>query len=131
MNVKNCRNCGRLFNYITGIVICPACKDSLEAKFQVVKEYVREHKGAGIAEVAEVCEVEPSQIRQWLREERLEVTEGSALFLNCESCGTPIRSGRYCDRCKIELSRGLNSILKEGSRKNSADSKDSARMRYI
>ena len=85
MNVRNCRNCGRLFNYISGIVICPACKESLEAKFQEVKEYIREHKGAGIQEVAEACDVETAQIRQWLREERLEVTENSALFLNCES----------------------------------------------
>ena len=30
MEVMNCRNCKRLFNYITGPMICPACKDKLE-----------------------------------------------------------------------------------------------------
>lgn len=133
MNVRNCRNCGRLFNYISGIVICPACKESLEAKFQEVKEYIREHKGAGIQEVAEACDVETAQIRQWLREERLEVTENSALFLNCESCGTPIRSGRYCDKCKTELTRDLNGILKDSqqSQKPVEDKAQGARMRFI
>lgn len=133
MNVRNCRNCGRLFNYISGIVICPACKESLEAKFQEVKEYIREHKGAGIQEVAEACDVETAQIRQWLREERLEVTENSALFLNCESCGTPIRSGRYCDKCKSELTRGLNGVLKDSQQRQKPveDKAQGARMRFI
>lgn len=133
MNVRNCRNCGRLFNYISGIVICPACKESLEAKFQEVKEYIREHKGAGIQEVAEACDVETAQIRQWLREERLEVTENSALFLNCESCGTPIRSGRYCDKCKTELTRDLNGILKDSRQRQKPveDKAQGARMRFI
>lgn len=133
MNVRNCRNCGRLFNYITGIVICPACKESLEAKFQEVKEYIREHKGVGIQEVSEACDVESAQIRQWLREERLEVTENSALFLNCESCGTPIRCGRYCDKCKMELTKGLSSVLKDGQQKQMPveDKAPGARMRFI
>ena len=26
MEVMNCRSCKRLFNYITGPMICPACK---------------------------------------------------------------------------------------------------------
>ena len=133
MNVRNCRNCGRLFNYISGIVICPACKESLEAKFQELKEYIREHKGAGIQEVAEACDVETAHIRQWLREERLEVTENSALFLNCESCGTPIRSGRYCDKCKTELTRDLNGILKDSRQRQKPveDKAQGARMRFI
>ena len=98
-----------------------------------MKEYIREHKGAGIQEVAEACDVETAQIRQWLREERLEVTENSALFLNCESCGTPIRSGRYCDKCKTELTRDLNGILKDSrqSQKPVEDKAQGARMRFI
>lgn len=111
MNIKNCRVCGRIFNYIAGAVICPACRESQEAKFQEVKEYVREHKGAGIAEVAEACDVEPAQIRQWLREERLEVTEDSAVFLNCEFCGAPIRCGRFCEKCKGSMKKELQSVI--------------------
>lgn len=111
MNVKNCRKCGRLFNYISGYQLCPGCKEGLETKFQEVKEYVREHKGIGINEVAEACDVEPSMIRQWLREERLELTEDSGIMLACESCGALIRSGKYCDKCKYNLANGFNRIL--------------------
>lgn len=112
MNIRNCKMCGRIFNYVAGPVLCPGCKDSLEAKFQEVKEYVREHKGAGIAEVAEACDVEAAQIRQWLREERLEVTEDSAIFLSCESCGAPIRCGRFCEKCKMEVTKGFKDVVR-------------------
>ena len=111
MNVRSCRKCGRLFNYISGYQICPACREALEVKFQEVKEYVREHRGVGINEVAEACDVDPNMIRQWLREDRLELAEDSGIMLACESCGGLIRSGRYCDKCKSNLVNGFNSVL--------------------
>ena len=84
MNVRNCRKCGKLFNYISGMPICPACKDLLEEKFQTVKKYIRENRLADIKEVAEACEVEVGQIQQWIREERLEFTEDSPVKIPCE-----------------------------------------------
>ena len=135
MNVRNCRNCGRIFNYLTGIVICPACRDALEAKFQEVKEYVSNHRGAGIAEVAEACNVEAAQIRQWLRDERLEVTEDSAIFLTCEGCGGPIRSGRYCESCGNAMKKGFREAMRasrtETTANPSGDKATSAKMRFL
>ena len=49
MEVMNCRNCKRLFNYITGPMICPACKDKLEKKFGEVKQFIRENPNKNIA----------------------------------------------------------------------------------
>lgn len=91
MNVRNCRKCGKLFNYISGMPICPACKDKLEEKFQAVKKYIRENRLADIKQVAEDCEVEVGQIQQWIREERLEFTEDSPVKIPCENCGASIR----------------------------------------
>ena len=136
MNVRNCRNCGRIFNYVTGTVICPGCRDALEAKFQEVKEYVSTHRGAGIAEVAEACEVDAAQIRQWLRDERLEVTEDSAIFLTCEGCGGPIRSGRYCEDCNNAMKRGFRDIIRANRtettpQKPKTDKDSNAKMRFL
>jgi len=108
----------------------------LEAKFQEVKEYIRNHRGAGIAEVAEACEVEPQQIHQWLREDRLEVTEDSAIQLTCENCGAPIRSGRFCERCKNNVSQGFQTILDEHASKpapmkKKTNDKDNPKMRFL
>ena len=136
MNIRNCRVCGRIFNYMTGAPICPACRESLEAKFQEVKEYIREHRGAGITEVAEACDVDTAQIRQWLREDRLEVTEDSPMFLNCESCGAPIRSGKYCDKCKVDMTKGFNDVVKSSRptpppQKKPTGDDPGARMRFL
>lgn len=111
MTVRNCRKCGKLFNYIQGVPICPSCKEEVEKTFQEVKTYVREHKNAGIQEVAEACNVETSQIKQWIREERLEFTSDSSVMLPCEKCGTMIRSGKYCDRCKQNMADSLSSAI--------------------
>ncbi len=134
MNVRNCRTCGRIFNYVAGPLICPACREKTEEKFQEVKEYIRAHKGVSVNEVAEACDVDSAQLRQWLRDERLEVTEDSALFLNCEGCGAPIRSGKYCDKCKMNMSRGFGQVLRTSHQEPEPPQKhsdDSARMRFL
>lgn len=136
MNVKNCRLCGRIYNYVAGPNVCPSCRDSMEAKFQEVKEYIRNHKGCGIQEVSEECDVEAAQIRQWLREDRLEVTEDSAIFLTCESCGAAIRSGRFCDKCTGSMMRDFNGVLSAGQKPAAAPQptrkdSDKAKMRFL
>lgn len=135
MNVRSCKKCGRLFNYITGAPMCPACREAMEEKFQVVKAYIREHKGAGITEVSEACDVDAAQIRQWLREDRLEVTQDSALFLNCESCGTAIRSGRYCEKCLATMTQGFHNAM-NATRQSMVKAEDKnngqgAKMRFL
>lgn len=111
MNVRNCRKCGKLFNHISGMPICPACKDKLEEKFQEVKKFIRENRMADIKEIAENCEVEIGQIQQWIREDRLEFTSDSPVKIPCENCGASIRSGKYCEKCKKEMSNTLSNAI--------------------
>lgn len=111
MKVLNCRRCGKIFNHAVGPVICPACRDSLEAKFQETKAFIRQNGKATIPEVCENCDVEPSLLRQWIREERLQFSDDSPIKVNCEGCGVMIGSGRYCDKCKASLMNGLGSMV--------------------
>ena len=75
MNVRNCRKCGNLFNYMVGPILCPACREALEEKFKEVKSYIVKNPGVGIQQTSRECEVEVSQIQQWIREERLAFSE--------------------------------------------------------
>ena len=134
MNARNCRKCGKLFNYVSGPPICMACREALEVKFQEVKEYIREHNHATIPEVAEACDVSQNQIQQWLKDERLEVTEGSGIALLCENCGEPISSGRFCAKCKSSMANQLNeSIRKPEAPKPQPkkDTKENPKMRFL
>ena len=135
MNVKNCRMCGRIFNYVAGPFVCQVCREDLEKKFQEVKEFIRENPGVTIPEVASACDVDPGQIRQWLRDERLQLAENSPIYLNCDGCGAPIRCGKYCDKCKVDTTRGFKEILNQNKPKvpehKKTDPITNAKMRFL
>lgn len=113
MNVVNCRKCGKLFNYIAGPQVCPMCKEAAEQKFQDVKKYIQTHRGCSMAEVTEECGVDVGQIQNWIRQERLQFADDSPIKVTCESCGAMIGSGRLCAKCKSEMTRNLNNMMKK------------------
>lgn len=110
MDIKNCKRCRRIFNYIGGDQYCPSCREEVEKKFQEVRDYLIDNNGASVREVVENCEVEESQVRQWVREERLEFSSDVNTGITCEKCGVPISTGRYCNKCKVEMMNNLNGI---------------------
>lgn len=120
MDVRNCRKCGKIFNYVAGPHICPACREQLEEQFTKVKDFIRENKEANMAQICEACEVPESQIKQWIREERLFFGDDSPVGIECEGCGVTIKTGKYCDKCRADLTRGLmNAVSKpEEQKKN-------------
>lgn len=113
MNVVNCRKCGKLFNYIAGPQTCPMCKEKNEEKFREVKKYIQQNRRASMQMVCEECDVEPGQIQTWIRQERLQFAEDSPIKVNCEKCGCMISSGRYCDKCKNDMSRDLGKMMRK------------------
>ena len=131
MEVRICKQCKRLFNYLAGPSICPACKDSLEKKFIEVKEYVREHPHEGINEVAAANEVTANQIRRWIREERLAFSEESGVGLDCESCGKIIKSGRLCQECKDKLLGKVDDMYRTEDSVVAKKHREAARMRFL
>ncbi len=131
MEVRTCKECKKLFNYLTGAPICQACKDKLEVKFQQVKEYVRENPKEGINEVAEANDVSANQIRRWIREERLSFSDDSDIGLDCESCGKMIKSGRLCQACKDKLLGNVEDMYKGEESIVARKHREAARMRFI
>lgn len=116
MDVRNCRSCGKLYNYISGMPpICNSCSKDLEEKFTVVKEYIYNNPDAGMQEVAEANDVSTTQIQKWIREERLSFSEDSTIGIECENCGTQIKTGRYCKSCKDRLASNLGGMYKKSA----------------
>jgi hypothetical protein len=113
MEVRNCKGCGRLFNYLAGPPLCSSCAAALDEKFSEVKEYVYDHPGVGIQEVSEEMDVPVGQIRQWIREERLAFADDSMIGLECEGCGITIKTGRFCKACKDKMAKGFSDIYSE------------------
>ncbi|HHT96594.1 MAG TPA: flagellar protein [Clostridiales bacterium] len=132
MDVRNCKSCGRIFNYLSGAPLCPGCLKILEDKFDKVKEFVYKNPNVGISEVAEAGEVSVSQINQWIRDERLSFSENSDIGIDCESCGTTIRTGRFCKSCKNGLTRDLQSAYPTRPAANTYQTTDEkSKMRFL
>lgn len=132
MDVRNCKGCGRLFNYMGGAPLCPVCQKALEEKFQEVKAYLDRKPNATIAEVSEEVDVSTKQIKHWIREERLSLVNAGADGITCEMCGAPICTGRFCDKCKKSMMDTFSGTLgkpKLQEEPKKRDGKD--RMRFL
>ena len=132
MNLATCKGYGRLFNVISNRRLCPDCVRRLEDKFQEVKEYLNEHPNASVNVVSEACEVTVKQIKEWVRDERLSFTYGSADALTCDNCGQKILTGRFCVQCKQRLQSSFESVLNSGHSDNPKKrDRDRDRMRFL
>lgn len=134
MEVRNCKGCGKLFNFMPGQPpLCPACLKQLDVKFEEVKQYVYDHPNANIQKVAEENDVTVNQIKKWVREERLAFSEGSGIGLGCESCGAMILTGRYCKKCKEKLGKTLSTAYEKPKEapKKKKEQDSSAKMRFL
>ncbi|NLY48490.1 MAG: flagellar protein [Clostridiales bacterium] len=133
MDVRNCKECGKLFNYISGPPLCPACKRKLEDIFEKVKEYIYDHPRVGIQEVSEEFNISVALIKQWIREERLAFAEDSMIGIDCELCGALIKTGRYCKACKVKLARKLQELYPSQRPvvNRSKDYRENAKMRFL
>ena len=122
MEVKNCNGCGRLFNYMGGAPLCDGCRKKLEQKFQEVKQYLDENPNASVNQVSEDNDVSVKQIKQWIREERLSLSEASLDGVTCE----------HCEKCKAAMANSFaNSIEKPKPLEPQKKERDGNKMRFL
>lgn len=120
--IKNCRKCKKIFMYATGSQICDVCKKAEEEEFDRVRIFLRDFPGASIQEVSESTEVSTQLIYKFLKDGRIEVSESSAIALQCENCGVRVTSGRFCLGCSKKLA---NEMMSTGRNlKDSLDKKN-------
>ena len=132
MDVRNCKSCGRLFNVLGRERSCPACQKALEDKFVEVKTYLREHPNSSVEQTAIDNDVTVKQIKQWVREERLVLSDATVAGIVCENCGRPICTGRFCDECKSNVANELmNAIDRPKKPEPKKPVHDRDRMRFL
>lgn len=129
MQLRNCRRCGKLFNYV-GKPICNECVQQDEKDFELVKAYIYDHPKATITEVSKETGVSVKKITKFLKEERLELAEDSPAWLTCESCGVEIRTGRFCKECSMKLKNNIGQYSSLDKDRNKEDAIDIKRTNY-
>lgn len=95
-----CRVCGgELKPLHSGVYECRVCKRQEYDDFGRVRAYIEEHGKQPASILAEETGVSLQTIRMLLQTGRLEIPEGSEIYISCEKCGCDIRYGRYCSDC--------------------------------
>ena len=119
--------CSRLYAFNSCL------QKKLEDKFHEVKEYLEEHPGASVEQTATDNDISTKQIRQWVREERLILSTATEAGIVCEKCGKPIRTGRFCERCKERMANEFQNAYQkpEPKMENLRSTRDRDRMRYL
>jgi hypothetical protein len=70
--VETCNDCGGLFAFLPR-GICADCQDLRERRYQAVREWLLDNRGASVPQTSEATGVDESLISEFVREGRLEV----------------------------------------------------------
>jgi flagellar operon protein (TIGR03826 family) len=116
--LANCPKCGRLFVKHSIRDVCEQCYKEEEALFEKVYQFLRkrENRTATMAQVVEATGVSESLITKWIKIGRLQLVHFPNLGYPCESCGTMIRDGQLCPKCRTKLQTQLKQLEEEKQR---------------
>lgn len=109
-----CEKCGGEYEYLSlGEYRCKRCGNTDKDDYGKVRNYIEEHGPSSALAISDGTGVSSLKIKQFLRQGRIEIPEGSDSYIKCENCGsTDIKFGRFCPACARELARELEEALK-------------------
>lgn len=114
MEYTNCAKCGKMFLRVTSPV-CSECNKEEEQQFKKLKDYIEENPGMTIGQVSASLDIPIKRILKFLREGRIEMTEGNIEgLLRCQRCDKPLTSGLMCSQCKSEFGRAGMGLSRGG-----------------
>ena len=112
-----CEMCGMILrdsDYNGGAYVCSKCNHHNMTAFGRVRELLDSKGPLTIDEIYYETGVERETIKQFVRDERLEVPAGSPTQFICEKCGTRIRTGYLCEKCKDQKKSHLKGSVSDG-----------------
>lgn len=111
-----CRKCGGRYYYKSlGIYQCDSCGNIEMDDYGKIRTYLDQQGIAPALVISTATGVPVHIIEEHLKDGKLEIPEGSEVYIKCENCGTDIRYGRYCPACAAKLSKELKGMLHLGN----------------
>ncbi len=112
--LKTCSTCHKVFKYPGyGYILCPDCRRTDEARFQLVKKFLQQYPDSEGKEVYLATGVPINTLIKWVREGRLISTNAYKLGAVCDRCGKPVCTGKMCPECKAEVVKKFKEDEKE------------------
>ena len=112
MDLRNCPQCGKVFNFIR-TNLCPECQEKDEQAFREIRKYITQHPGATAIEVSKNTGISEEKVLRFLREGRLSAGAEHQSNYTCELCGKPVLRERYCLACREKLTECLKKTIIE------------------
>lgn len=106
--LKNCPYCGKLFLDV-GRGVCPRCEETLDMERQFVREYIEQHPGADLREVASGTGLPVKRLTKMKRDGFL-ADRRSMVPHPCHSCGKPTYDGMFCNACVAAFAKRRSEI---------------------
>ena len=107
MKMTNCPKCGSLFAKFSNL-FCPKCEKLEEEQFQKLHLYINEHPLSNVKAVSEATKISAKRIFKYMREGRLQITEGLSGDFCCIQCGAHINIGDFCNSCSAKMLKKLS-----------------------
>ena len=98
LDVRNCPRCGQIFRK-TLSVICSKCEKREEDQYQSLRSYIEDNPLCNLQELTDATQVPEKQILIFVRDGRLEISEGMRGIIKCSKCAEPITRGNFCNKC--------------------------------
>jgi len=112
MDIRSCRNCGRIFHF-RGAYNCPDCVREIDDLFVKVRDYIYHNPRANVEEICEGTGASVDMVMDWLREGRLLTNENAVPLLECTKCGASIATGKLCGKCANDFMSQANTAAQE------------------
>ncbi len=128
-----CSRCGTELRYRShGEYICDHCGNVERDDFGKVRHFIELNGPTPAILISEGTGVAIDIINRFLRQGRVEIPEGSDMYIKCENCGTDIRFGRYCPACAAKLTKKLQGAFEAGEvPKSKVKSEDDSKMHFL
>ena len=114
-----------------GINKCSKCGYEEQNDFGKVRTFLEENGPQPSTVIAEATHVPIRKIDHFLMQGRLEIPEGSTVFIQCQSCGVDLRYGRFCPECALKLCKKLQSAFNESEVGEQPKKRMSGKMQFI
>ena len=102
-----CEYCaGRIVNEGYGVYRCTICGKENYDYFRKVRNYLDRVGSASAATISVATGVPRKVINAFFKEEKLEIPYNSEVRISCKGCGKPIRTGEFCEGCKVSKMKG-------------------------
>jgi Zn finger protein HypA/HybF involved in hydrogenase expression len=131
-NQIRCPICKTIFHdAVLGINKCPQCGYEELNDFGKVRSFLEENGNSPACVIAEKTGVSIKIIDKFLLAGRLEIPEGSPIYIKCQSCGTDLRYGRFCPACALKMCKQIQGMFNEEVGETPKKTKQTGKMQFI